>query len=180
MDKSELDKMIKSFTVTAVDNDDDWLWSFNRFSKFDFDFELSKIYNFEQSEFDRLTKEVDEFNHTIAYGPAINIENAKASYTMLIEQWAKNRGLDKSNSDKQLIKLAEEVGELAEAHNKEWKDKQIDSIGDAFVVLTIYALQNGLRIDDCIKEAYDTIKNRDGKMVDGVFVKSEDLEDEQC
>lgn len=98
-------------------------------------------------------------------------------YVKSIETWAKDRGLDKSNSDKQLIKLSEEVGELAEAHNKEWKDKQIDSIGDAFVVLTIYALQNGLRIDDCIKEAYDTIKDRDGQMVDGVFVKDGDLKD---
>lgn len=169
--------MNKSFKIKVADDDENWLLSFNGFSNFDFDFELSKIYNFEQSEFDRLNQEIDEFNHTIAYGPAIDIENVKASYTRLIEQWAKDRGLDKSNSDKQLIKLSEEVGELAEAHNKEWKDKQIDSIGDTFVVLTIYALQNGLRIDDCIKEVYDTIKDRDGKMVDGVFVKDGDLKD---
>lgn len=97
-------------------------------------------------------------------------------YTKSIEAWAKNRGLDKSNSDKQLIKLTEEIGELAEAHNKEWRDKQTDSIGDIFVVLTIYALQNGLHLDECVKEAYDTIKDRDGKMIDGVFVKNSDLE----
>lgn len=98
-------------------------------------------------------------------------------YIKSVEAWAKNRGLDKSNSDKQLIKLTEELGELAEAHNKEWRDKQIDSIGDIFVVLTIYALQNGLHLDGCIKEAYDTIKDRHGKMIDGVFVKDEDLEE---
>lgn len=96
-------------------------------------------------------------------------------YTKSIEAWAKNRGLDKTSSDKQMIKLVEEVGELAEAHNKEWQDKQIDSLGDIFVVLTIYALQNGLKIDDCIKEAYNTIKDRDGKTIDGVFVKKGDL-----
>ncbi|WP_203639906.1 MazG-like family protein [Levilactobacillus wangkuiensis] len=99
-------------------------------------------------------------------------------YVKSIEAWAKNRGLDKSSSDKQLIKLVEEVGELAEAHNKEWRDNQIDSLGDIFVVLTIYALQNGLRIDDCVKEAYNTIKDRDGKIIDGVFVKKSDLEGE--
>lgn len=92
----------------------------------------------------------------------------------LIEYWAKERGLDSSNSDKQLIKLVEEIGELAEAHDKGWRDKQIDSIGDAFVVLTIYALQNGLHIDDCIDEAYNTIKNRTGKTVNGVFIKDAD------
>ena len=96
-------------------------------------------------------------------------------YVKSIEAWAKNRGLDKTSSDKQLIKLVEEVGELAEAHNKEWRDKQIDSLGDIFVVLTIYALQNGLRIDDCVREAYNTIKDRDGKIIDGVFVKESDL-----
>lgn len=98
-------------------------------------------------------------------------------YIKSIEAWAKNRGLDKSNSDKQLIKLTEEIGELAEAHNKCYRDKQIDSIGDIFVVLSIYALQNGLHLDDCVKEAYDTIKGRHGKMIDGVFVKNSDLEE---
>jgi len=43
------------------------------------------------------------------------------------------------------------------------------------VVMTIYALQRGIDIDDCIEEAYNTIKNRKGKMIDGVFVKEEDL-----
>lgn len=101
----------------------------------------------------------------------------KMDYTKSIEAWAKNRGLYKTNSDKQLIKLIEEVGELSEAHNKGYRDKQIDSIGDIFVVLTIYALQNDLHLDDCVKEAYDTIKDRDGKMIDGVFVKNSDLEE---
>lgn len=91
-----------------------------------------------------------------------------------IEGWAKERGLDSSNSDKQLIKLLEEAGELAEAHNKGWRDKQIDSLGDIFVVMTIYALQNGLHIDNCIKEAYNAIKNRTGETVNGVFIKKED------
>ncbi|WP_300560783.1 MazG-like family protein [Companilactobacillus sp.] len=98
-------------------------------------------------------------------------------YIKSIEVWAINRGLDKTNPDKQLIKLIEEVGELSEAHNKDWRDKQVDSLGDIFVVLTIYALQNDLRIDDCIKEAYNTIKDRNGKMIDGVFVKNSDLEE---
>lgn len=99
------------------------------------------------------------------------------NYVKSVEAWAIHRGLDKTNSDKQLIKLVEEVGELSEAHNKNWRDKQIDSIGDVFVVLTIYALQNDLHLDDCVKEAYNTIKVRQGKMIDGVFVKNSDLEE---
>lgn len=96
------------------------------------------------------------------------------NYNKLIEVWAAHRGLDKTNPDKQLIKLLEETGELAEAHNKGWRDKQIDSLGDIYVVLVIYALQNGLHLDDCIKEAYNTIKNRTGKTKDGVFIKDGD------
>lgn len=168
--------MNKTFKITVADDDEGWLKAFNKFSKYRENFELSKTYNFKKDMFDYLTTEVSEFNNKIAYGPAINIKIVESNYIRLIEQWAKDRGLDKSNSDKQLIKLSEEVGEIAEAHNKEWKDKQIDSIGDTFVVLTIYALQNGLRIDDCIKEAYDTTKDLNGKMVDGVFVKDSDLE----
>lgn len=95
-------------------------------------------------------------------------------YYKSVEAWAAHRGLDKANSDKQLIKLVEEIGELAEAHNKGYRDKQIDSIGDIAVVLTIYALQNGLHLDDCVKEAYNTIKNRTGKTKDGVFIKDGD------
>lgn len=92
-----------------------------------------------------------------------------------IEDWAKERGLDKVDSSKQLIKLGEECGELFTAHNKGWRDKQIDSLGDIFVVLVIYALQNDLHMEDCIDEAYETIKNRKGKTVNGVFIKDEDL-----
>lgn len=95
-------------------------------------------------------------------------------YNKLIEVWAAHRGLDKTNPDKQLIKLLEETGELAEAHNKGWRDKQIDSLGDIYVVLVIYALQNGLHLDDCIKEAYNVIKDREGDMINGVFIKKED------
>lgn len=95
-------------------------------------------------------------------------------YYKSVEAWAIRRGLDKTNPDKQLIKLVEEVGELAEAHNKGYQDKQIDSIGDIAVVLTIYALQNGLHLDDCVKEAYNTIKNRTGVTKDGVFIKDGD------
>lgn len=95
-------------------------------------------------------------------------------YIKSSEAWAIRRGLDKANPDKQLIELVKEVGELAEAHNKGYRDKQIDSIGDIAVVLTSYALQNGLHLDDCIREAYNTIKNRTGKMKDGVFIKDGD------
>lgn len=41
--------------------------------------------------------------------------------------------------------------------------------------LILIALSNQLDFKDCIQHAYDQIKDRKGKMVDGVFVKEEDL-----
>ena len=39
------------------------------------------------------------------------------------------------------------------------------------VVLTNLAGLEGLKIEDCITSAYDVIKSRQGKMVNGTFVK---------
>lgn len=96
-----------------------------------------------------------------------------------VEQWARVRGLDKpSNSSKQLIKLMEEVGELSAAYNKGRQDKVIDSMGDIQVVLIILCMQLGIGYGTSLLDAYRQIKYRQGKMVNGVFVKTEDLEAE--
>jgi hypothetical protein len=36
-------------------------------------------------------------------------------------------------------------------------------------------MQLGVDFNECLKMAYDEIKDRKGKMIDGVFVKEEDL-----
>jgi NTP pyrophosphatase (non-canonical NTP hydrolase) len=89
-----------------------------------------------------------------------------------VEQWANNRGLIVSgNETNQLIKTMEEVGELASALLKKDKDKIIDSIGDVTVCLIILSKQLGLKIGECLEFAYDEIKNRKGKTVNGIFEK---------
>ena len=96
-----------------------------------------------------------------------------------VEQWAKERGLDNpDNSTAQALKLFEEAGELAQAHLKEHEADGKDAVGDILVVLTIYCQQKGWSIAECFELAYNEIKNRKGKMVNGSFVKSEDLKDE--
>ncbi|ASL24403.1 putative NTP-Ppase [Alteromonas phage vB_AspP-H4/4] len=50
-----------------------------------------------------------------------------------------------------------------------------DSIGDVNVVLINHALRNGLELRDCFAQAILDIKDRKGKMINGVFVKEEDL-----
>lgn len=89
-----------------------------------------------------------------------------------IIEWARERNLlNAQNSDRQFIKLQEEIGELAFGLLKNNSDEIKDAIGDCVVVLTILAYVNGLTIEECINSAYDEIKNRKGKMINGTFVK---------
>jgi NTP pyrophosphatase (non-canonical NTP hydrolase) len=93
-----------------------------------------------------------------------------------VEIWAKEKGLlKKENSAKQMLKVTEEIGEVASAVARDNIDKLRDGIGDGFVTLIILAHQNGLTPQECLETAWDEIKGRTGKLIDGVFVKSEDL-----
>ena len=90
----------------------------------------------------------------------------------LIRQWADNKGIFlNSTSEKQFLKLSEEVGELANSLLKNNEAEIIDAIGDCVVVLTNIAALKGLKIEDCIQSAYDVISKRKGAMVNGAFVK---------
>ena len=94
----------------------------------------------------------------------------------LISNWAHKRNLvEGSDPHRQLTKLLEEVGELASGVAKGNRDKVVDSIGGAVVVLTILAEQHDVNIEDCIDAAWNEIKDRKGKMVNGIFVKESDL-----
>lgn len=92
-----------------------------------------------------------------------------------VEKWSIEKGLDKAESSKQFLKIAEESGEVAAALARNNMHELKDGIGDVVVTLIILAQQNGLTLEECLGQAYNEIKGRTGKMVDGVFVKSEDL-----
>lgn len=71
----------------------------------------------------------------------------------------------------QLEKTEEEVAELREAI-KEYDLEEIkDAIGDIFVTLVMQAEAWNMSMHDCVQSAYDVIKGRTGKMIDGKFVK---------
>ena len=42
-------------------------------------------------------------------------------------------------------------------------------------VISTVSFCNGTTSESCLEEAYEVIKDRKGKMIDGVFVKEEDL-----
>nr|DAN32187.1 MAG TPA: NTP-PPase-like protein [Caudoviricetes sp.] len=107
--------------------------------------------------------------------PAEDTEAETEDITELIKKWAIDRNVVSGDPKAQMVKLLEEAGELAEGINKNKQDLIIDSIGDVYVVLVILCMQLGLDINDCIKAAYEEIKDRKGKLVNGLFVKEEDL-----
>ena len=91
-----------------------------------------------------------------------------------IRDWADERGLyDKGDTKTQFCKLMEEAGELGRAVLKDNQVEFVDAIGDMVVVLTNMAMLGGTSIETCIDAAYDEIKNRKGKMLNGTFVKND-------
>ena len=93
-----------------------------------------------------------------------------------IRKWARDRGIYASGDLKtQYVKLQEESGELAKALLDRDDAEIQDAIGDMVVVLTNLAELSQMRIEDCIDAAYDEISTRKGKMINGTFVKEDNL-----
>ena len=90
-----------------------------------------------------------------------------------IKNWHYDRNLIEGSTDKdQYMKLIQEAGELSD---NICKGKDIkDDIGDIMVVLINIAERNGISLTQCLLEAWHDIKDRKGRMVDGVFVKESD------
>jgi NTP pyrophosphatase (non-canonical NTP hydrolase) len=89
-----------------------------------------------------------------------------------VRQWAADRNLiEGSTLRKQMDKLNEECSELYEGILDNDIDDIKDAIGDIQVVLAVMCCQLGIDIDECREIAWEEIKDRKGKMVDGVFVK---------
>jgi NTP pyrophosphatase (non-canonical NTP hydrolase) len=95
----------------------------------------------------------------------------------LVIQWAKDRNiLENSNAIKQISKTQEELDETLDAlkrleQGEESMLEVADGIGDMLVTIILLAKLVGLNSVDCLAGAYDEIKDRKGKMIDGLFVK---------
>ena len=90
-----------------------------------------------------------------------------------VSQWHRDRNLIDGSDDKsQTLKLLQELGELSDSVRKE--KPILDDIGDMLVVMINLCERNNVTLEECLQVAYDDIKDRKGRMVDGVFVKEED------
>ena len=134
---------------------------------------LEESIEFLVNECSELQKEVNEYRQQ---------EETKLTETLDLTQltnrikgWAVDRNLHTADHVKQALKLGEEFGELCQGIVKGNEEQIKDSIGDMMVVMVILSMQLGLEIEDCVYHAYDEIKDRRGKLVDGVFIKESDL-----
>ena len=103
-------------------------------------------------------------------------ETETEDITELIKKWAIERDLQSGNPQAQMLELLKELIKLGNNITKFGEGQILESIGDIYVGSVVLCMQLGLDINDCIKAAYEEIKDRKGKMVEGIFVKEKDLE----
>lgn len=101
-------------------------------------------------------------------------------------EWAKDKDLlHEENSEKQFMKVIEEIFEFKTEMDNElsYTDPYVDEavarmkleMGDIFVTLIILCEQLGINPTLCLSMAYEKIKDRKGKTINGQFIKEEDL-----
>ena len=89
-------------------------------------------------------------------------------------KWHEDRNLIEGSTDKdQVLKLQQELGELSDSVCKQ-KDVR-DDLGDMMVIMLNIMKRNDVTMEECLETAYNDIKDRKGKMVDGVFIKEKEL-----
>lgn len=91
-----------------------------------------------------------------------------------INRWADDRNLKQADPKIQWI------GEIRDVLLKPTKFTKPqaalkDAIGDTLVTIIVLAHQLDLDVTECLGIAYEEIKNRKGKMINGTFVKEDDL-----
>ena len=97
-----------------------------------------------------------------------------------INHWADERNLKQADPKIQWMRITEEVGEIQDVLLKPTKFNEPqtalkDAIGDTLVTIIVLAHQLDLDVTECLNIAYREIRDRKGKMINGTFVKEEDL-----
>jgi hypothetical protein len=96
-------------------------------------------------------------------------------YENLIVGWAEDRKIiPNSTAVAQCLKAVSEMGELADAVNKQDRDAMIDAVGDVIVCLINLCALECTDITECVAQAWCQIRDRKGTLLpSGVFVKEE-------
>ena len=112
----------------------------------------------------------------IVINPNLIKLNSTDQLVKQVEQWSIDKDLHNGNPDRQALKFYEEAGEVGAALSRNKLDDLKDGIGDTVVTLIILAQQHGMTLEECLQYAYDEIKGRKGKTINGTFIKESDLQ----
>ena len=95
----------------------------------------------------------------------------------LVVRWGIERKIiQNGNPQTQTLKLMSELGELADNIAKGRYNRALDDIGDMIVVRIMISAQINTDIGECLRVAYNDIKDRKGYLnADGIFVKEGDV-----
>ncbi|MCK5127677.1 MAG: hypothetical protein KAR42_15575 [candidate division Zixibacteria bacterium] len=91
-------------------------------------------------------------------------------------EWADDLGIfDTATPKDQFLKVTEELGEVAEciAKGKPLEDLELE-LGDLQVTIILLAHLCGTTASKSLDMAYNKIRNRTGRVVNGVFIKDGD------
>lgn len=89
-----------------------------------------------------------------------------------IRVWADKRDIfTQGTVDGQLNKLEEETQEVRDAIESGDEKAFIDAIGDTIISAINLAKIKGFDAEHCVNMAFSVIKDRQGKMIKGTFVK---------
>ena len=129
---------------------------------------------------DKANRLADYFGVSIPYLLGYDSEDIFTDLITKINQWADERNLKQADPKIQWMRITEEVGEIRDVLLKPTKFTEPqaalkDAIGDTLVTIIVLAYQLDLDVAECLGLAYEEIKNRKGKMINGTFVKEEDL-----
>lgn len=129
---------------------------------------------------DKLEKLARYFDVSISYLLDYDTNNTFSELITKINEWADDRSLKQADPKIQWMRVTEEVGEIRDVLLKPTKFTEPqaalkDAIGGTLVTIIVLAHQLDLDVAQCLGIAYEEIKNRKGKMVNGTFVKEEDL-----
>jgi len=108
----------------------------------------------------------------------VNQKEFEVSYSeieMKVIQWSEARKIIPNSTPRaQAMKAVEEINELVDALAKDDKIEAIDAIGDTVVCLINVCALLDVDLVNCLKAAYEQIKDRRGYMnEEGIFVKEQ-------
>ena len=118
----------------------------------------------------------DCFVVVVVLSKQLDLDNVELCSSDIINEF-RNYKYEHSSTMEQLLEAVHNLGGISIPISQGWKVNK-EWIELFCINLIIISLFEGLNFAECVKYAYEQIKDRKGRMIDGVFVKEEDLNKE--